>query len=289
MALTETINYTPFNKQSFNFSNELATNWQSYFPNPTSVVDMRISYFSGILDDDGHISTPSYGSAVSTYDKQTRKWRCKGERDEVDQVLNQLYFYPSPQTSYINWTVDDPIENNPVRAVNTTTRFTDSPPSLSDTVFEVYEYVNSANISGYKTFDATPASYTYYYPYMANLPTTESRSSLQTIDTLDFGELGTQQMNDNLTITVESYDSFNGLTWSNLQTSNTHFFYYQDVYVGDKKAETPQGNEMFRFTGNVSECQAFLDSVTYQKSSACYFKLTITDGISSIFVSKQLT
>ena len=89
------ISYTPFNKQSFGYSNVLS----SYTSvGGTDIVEVIIQEAGGITSA-SHISTPSYGTAISTYNKNQQTWRVKGQKNDVDQVLNQIYYYPETDTN----------------------------------------------------------------------------------------------------------------------------------------------------------------------------------------------
>lgn len=284
MALDTAVSYTPFNPINFGFSDEL-TNYPTELPNPSDIVVVTITHeYWGIFDDDGHISTPSVGTAISAYDKRTKTWKVKGQRNDVDSVLNQLKFYPSPDNTFLNWSVSTTVRNGE------TTQITQSPPAIVKTDF--YITVHDANNllvdEGFKDFNPVQSTYVYYHPYMTTIPPSENVAENTDVN-LDFGTLGSANLG-NITVTCEAFSSYNNYVWTTDDSSGNTFF-DDDLYVGDKKAETPVGNELFRFTGSVLECQNFLDNVTYRKSSGStvYLRLRLLDNITTNQYVKVIT
>lgn len=285
---TVNVNYTPFNKKSFTFSDELLG--VSSLPNSTDLVEVEIYdvSFPSVSLTDAHISTPVVGSAISTYNKGRERWFVKGERDDVNAVLNQVVFYPPPNTNYLNWNVSP----TPIQ-VNQSTQPTQAPPSIPD--IEWYTSVKKVSDGtypkeGWINFQAQ-SDFVYYHPYMSTLPSNENVTE-GTITRLDLGTIGTANMTDrNITITCEAYTSFTGgITWSN--STNDITFYDDDLYIGDKKSETPQGVEKFRFTGSVAECQSYLNSIECVKSTGSpniYLKISLLDGLTTNQYSKTVS
>lgn len=279
-----TVNYTPFNKVGFGLSNPISG--YSQFPNSTDVVDVKITAYQHNMTG-GHVSTPVFGTAISTYNSSRKEWFVRGQRDDVNAVLNQLVFYPPPNNTYSNWSV------LPTVLVNRTYQTTQTPPSIpniSQTLY-LYQPGGSQYIDyGGVVFDAD-IDYVYYHPYMSSLPSTENVTEAS-VTRAYFGIIGNANMTDrNITITCEAFTSFNGTTWSNSGGQYISFF-DDDLYVGDKKSETPQGLEEFRFTGTVQECQSFLDSIQLRKSSGSpdvYLKIGLLDGLTYNYYSKLLT
>lgn len=284
-----TVNYTPFNKQSFTFSDELLG--VGSLPNSTDLVEVEIIQSTSVTLTDAHISTPVVGSAIPTYNKGRERWFVKGERDDVNTVLNQLVFYPPPNSNYLNWNVQ-PVPY----LINYNTQQTQTPPSIPD--IQWYVSVKKVSdgtypVSGWVKFQAV-SDFVYYHPYMSTQPPQENipeGGGSGDITRLNFGTIGTANMTDrNITITCEAYLSFTGgNTWSN--STNDIIFYDDDLYIGDKKSETPQGVEKFRFTGSVEECQSYLNSIECYKftNSDVYLKLSLLDGLTTNLYSKRLT
>ena len=283
MSLGASVSFTPWNKVSFGYSDIINADYSGTFQNATDIVIVEITYVSGPFDDESHISTPSSGSAVSTYDKQTKTFRVKGQRSDVDAVLNLLNFFPSPDGYNTNWTVPLTLR------INSTTQITQSPPSITTTQLRVKVLDGSTEVANVtKDFVPVQPTYVYYHPYITSSHPTESVST-GVWQRLDFSDFGTNNMSDrNFTITAEAYATFTN-NWSFLQTDCE--FDWDEFYIGDKKPETPQGSELFRFTGNINECQSFLDNIMFRANTASTrnLKISMTDGLSNNAFNKQVT
>ena len=280
---TTNVSYTPFNKQSFGFSDELLG--LSSIPNATDVVKVEI--ITSVSLTTGHVSTPVVGTAISTFNKGSRKFFVKGERDDVNAVMNQLFFFPPSNNTYLSWNVQ-PVPY----LIDYTTQQTQTPPSISDIQFYVTVHKEDGTFvdEGWVNFQAQ-IDFVYYHPYMSVRPTNQNVTE-GTITRLDLGTIGTANMTDrNITITCEAYTSFTGgNTWSN--STNDITFYDDDLYIGNKKSETPQGVEKFRFTGSVEECQSYLDSIECVKLSGSpniYLKISLLDGLTYNLYSKTVS
>jgi hypothetical protein len=279
------VNYTPFNKVSFGYSNVLS----SYTSvGATDIVEIKIRRQNGITSE-SHISTPAYGSAISTYNKNQRTWRVKGQKNDVDQVLNQIYYYPETDTNYLNWQV----QIVPYR-VNYYTQLTQSPPNITDRMWYLTAYEDDGTYIGeeWVTF-VEQSDYVYYHPYMTSaLPNETMGTGTNGITTLDLGTIGTANMDGrNITVTCEAYTSFTQYptSWSN--STNNITFYDVDMYIGDKKTETRQGVEKFRFTGSIEECQSLLNNIECNAlvAGTYYLKISLLDGLTVNQYSKQIT
>lgn len=272
---TTNVSYTPFNKQSFGFSNELLG--LTSLPNSTDVVTLEISTSATLTE--GHVSTPSVGTAISTFSKGRKTFFVKGERDDVNAVMNQLVFFPPPNNTYLNWNV-----SSVPRLIGYTTQQTQTPPSISDILFyaRVYKADGTFIDEGWVRFQAQ-IDFVYYHPYMSSYNQSISVTE-GSYTRLDFGNIGTANMTDrNITITCEAFTSQPDAY--NTPISSTEItFADDDLYIGDKKSETPQGVEKFRFTGSVEECQRYLDSIQCVKStgsSNIYLRLRLLDGLTN--------
>ena len=278
----QNINYTPFNKVSFGYNNVLS----SYTSiGGTDIVEVKISGLSNITSL-SHISTPVDESAISTYNKNTKVWRVIGQKNDVDQVLNQIYYYPETDTNYLSWQVS----SNQI--VNSYTQQTQTPPNIDDRVWYIRAYEGDGSSIGeeWKRFVAQ-SDYVYYHPYMTSaLPNESMADGVSGTTTLNLGTLGTANMDDrNITVTCEAYTSFSGSSWSGSTTSV--LFLDDDMYVGDKKAETPVSPQLFKFTGSIKECQSFLDNIECRSfyPGTYYLKISLLDGLTVNNYSKQLT
>ena len=157
MALGDNIQYTPFQETSFGYgSGEIAalTDPQTQtplFPNATDIVRVYIDVV-GHVDDTGHISTPTVGTAVPVYNSDTHRWDVRGERDDVDAVLAQLSFFPSDYPSTRNWTPTS-LKDNQTTGVYTN----EEPPEIPDTDMSLNIYdANDNFLSGHTvTWEAT--------------------------------------------------------------------------------------------------------------------------------------
>ena len=283
MSLGANVSYTPFNKVSFGYTNIINADYSGTFQNATDIVIVEITYVSGPFDDESHISTPSSGSAISTYDKDSKKFRVKGQKSDVDAVLNQLAFYPSPDGYNVNWSVSTS------DFIDYTTQQTETPPTIQTTQLRV-RVLNGTTEVANVTKDMVPVqpSYVYYRPYMTTLPPSES-VALNTDTTLDFGEFGDANMADrNFTITVEVYSSISPWQYSNPSYAS---FDWDELYVGDKRPTTPNSNEILKFTGNIDECMACLENAVFTKTQAStfYLRIRVTDGIGFHSFSKEIT
>lgn len=288
------LTYTPFVQTSFGYgSNELqnlpTTNGVTNpFQNATDYVKiiMTVSYQWG---DTGHISTPEDGDAVATYDKETSTWTVEGERDHVNTVLSKLVFYPAKHQSTIDWT-PTPIKSNSVSG-----NYSFESPHQSDpighTEMEMMIY-SSAGL--FRTeivwIEAQDVVYANNRPYFSSIDIIRDLAGANYDDLdgdiIDIAEVDDGGDDDNIEVKCEFLRVSDNGQYTG--TAYGKFLGHDDLYVGDKKAQTPNPTDKrFSFIGNKYEVQAFLDNVRYTSKSdgshlpnqsSFIMKFTVDDG-----------
>ena len=280
MALGKTIQYTPFQETSFGYgAGEIASAHSTEFPNGTDIVRVRIGFITNTNWDEttGHISTPSVGTAVSTFNKYNSEWLVSGERDDVDAVLAQLKFFPSDYESTRIWTPTT-WKDNQITGLYAN----EEPPTIPDT--EMTLTIHDASdtfVAGYSViYEADNYSYDNQRPYWSVEPTVQDVSALGIPPRIDLGTIAHGSETDNVTVTCEfrNYGSTSPYTGS----AYGSFTQLDKMYVGDKKENTRNtSDKRFNFTGSLVEAQAFLDNIGYQRPIAEQtfdMMLRITDG-----------
>ena len=313
MALGNTVQYTPFQETSFGYgSGQLATNYatETEFPNATDIVKIVIEHDSGNWDDTGHISTPSSGTAISLYNKQTKTWTVKGQRSDVDVVLSQLKFFPADYEPSREWSPLAFKEN-----VIDGQFLDEQPPAIGDTLFTVRIYDGNDVQQGSSetlTFDPVEPSYDNQRPYWSVQPTTTDYSSAtfdsEDGDTLDFGTISHGTDTDNVTVSLyvrpyrfsdASLIHGSGTKEGELVTLTLSSYPYyglfltDDFYINDKKPNLVSGQTKLQFTGSVAECNTFLENVkykTYSNTNEDTFEIvaTVTDGVIGSVITKPM-
>lgn len=318
MALGKTLQYTPFQEVSFAYSStepELATNYETEFPNADTIVRVVIKHSTGNWGVTGHISTPSSGTAISIYNKKTNTWTCKGERSDVDAVLSQLKFYPADYGP--SRPKDDENENGfevlAFKANQTTGNYTDEePPAIGDTVFTIKAYAGTntnPDVSESLTFDPVEPNYGNQRPYWSALPTTADYGSSDYDSdegqTIDFGTIS--HGTDTETVTVTGHFAQwksdqptieDGVVTDSYITDDRYgnFVGIEDMYIGDIIADSSSeqsSSEKFSITGTVAECQAFLDNIRFKTNTSIQkstfdIHLKIFDGVVGSVIKKTM-
>jgi hypothetical protein len=288
MALAnKTVNYTPFNKTSWGFTSGDLSTPHSGLTNAKVVITVKSG--TNQWDNTGHISTPTSGSAVASYNKDKFEWSCSGPLADVDAVLVALDLFPADFPAIRNWT------NLAVKPNQTTGNFPlyggyneepeqDAP--IPDTVFDLKVYdadnLSAGVVTGgaYEiTFDAIHPTFGKQRPYWSTVPSNEDASSadfsLSTGGLLNLGEIS--QLNpttnvsdtDPLTLTCE-FRSFSvvqppysGSAYGTLTTTSNGST--NKIFIGDKKPGTENATTRINFTGTRAEVQAYLDNVRYYR------------------------
>ena len=288
MALGKTIQYTPFQETSFGYgAGEIASAHSTEFPNGTDIVRVRIGFITNTNWDSttGHISTPSVGTAVSTFNKYNSEWVVRGQRDDVDAVLAQLKFFPSDYESTRIWTPTAFKDNQ-----TTGLYANEEPPTIPDTDISLTIHdANDTFVAGYAVhFEAANYSFDNQRPYWSVEPTVQDVSALGIPPTIDLGTISHGSETDNVTVTCEfrNYNSTSPYTG----TAYGSFTTPSKIYVGDKKeGATDTISNRFNFTGSLVEAQAFLDNIGYERPIAGQtfdMMLRITDGVVGSEVTK---
>ena len=298
MALAKTVTYTPFNKTSFGYPNDQI---QTDHPTLTNVL-VEIHGITGNWDSTGHISTPSSGTAVSTYDSSSNRWRCEGTVADVDAVLDVLDFFPADYEDVRNWSADSlkPNDNggsyaaeNPgdtVAIPDTTMLIILTDPNNS------YAFVIDETI----TFEAIQPTFGKQRPYWSTEPSSEDLATVEHGLTsgglVDLGEIsqlipGTSVSDtDNLEVKCE----FRLFGTTTQITNNTYGYFTSDtnIYVGDKKPGTRNTSDArLNFTGSLAEVQAYLDNIRFYRNSsdtAFDMYLTVSNGVVGSYLTKHV-
>jgi hypothetical protein len=287
MALGKTITYTPFQETSFGYgSGEIASAHSTEFPNATDIVKVIISFSYGTHWDytTGHIATPTVGTAVSTFNKYNMEWLVKGERDDVDAVLAQLKFFPSDYEETRTWTPTALKDNQ-----TTGLYANEEPPSIPDTQMGLRVYDSNDSLVQLYTIDWEADNYSYdnNRPYWSFEPTSQDVASLGIPPLIDLGTIA-NSTDENLIVKCEfrhwnSTSTYTGSAYG--QFTQQHRF-----YVGDKKeAQRNYADARFNFTGSLTEAQAFLDNIGYNRpitGNIFDMFLTVTDGAVGSTVTK---
>ena len=290
MALGKTVTYTPFQETSFGYGTaEIATAHSGVFGNATDIVKVTIKHASGNWDASGHLSTPSVGTAIAVYHEDQSLWVCKGQRDDVDDVLDTLSFFPAdkPQSRPHSATNTSGFQTVALKANQTNGTFADEqPPAIGNTLFTVKVYNGASVVStNTVTFDPTEPATGNQRPFFSVVPPTEDLNTTAH-DTVagglvNFGTIshGSDTENVRVKCAFRPYASTSNFTG----TARGQFTGDTNIFIGDKKPVTPNADDgRFDFTGSVAEAQAFLDNVRYynagnQQTFDMY--LTISDGI----------
>ncbi len=281
MALSKTINYTPFQETNFGYTaGEIIAVAGG---NATDIITVAITNMN-FWDETGHISTPSSGTAVSRYDSSTREWTIKGERDDVDAAMVNLLFSPAdrPQSRPYN------VSTNPTGWAPTTTKtnetsgvYTDEePPSISTTTATITLYDAGLSVTSSGSINAVAVQPTdgNQRPYW----TTEPARYKERVhgSGQDFGVVSHGADTENIQIKCEFRDYG---TTNQYVSSIPRFGDPDDLYIGNKKPGTRNNTDSrFNFTGSVAETQSFLDGVKLELANSAptldlYF--TLTDGV----------
>lgn len=298
MALAKTVTYTPFNKTSFGYPNDQI---QTDHPTLTNVL-VEIHGITGNWDSTGHISTPSSGTAVSTYDSSSNRWRCEGTVADVDAVLDVLDFFPADYEDVRNWSADPlkPNDNGGSYAAENPGD-TDAIPdttmliSLTDPN-NSYAFVSDETI----TFEAIQPTFGKQRPYWSTEPSSEDLATVEHGLTsgglVDLGEIsqlipGTSVSDtDNLEVKCE----FRLFGTTTQITNNTYGYFTSDtnIYVGDKKPGTRNTSDArLNFTGSLAEVQAYLDNIRFYRNSsdtAFDMYLTVSNGVVGSYLTKHV-
>ena len=286
MALGKTVSYTPFEETSFGYgSAELATNYATEFPNSDDIVKIEIEHSTGNWGNTGHLSTPSSGTAVAVYNEAKQMLVIKGERDDVDTVLDTLSFYPADAPSTRTWT-PTAFKGNQTNGSYTN----EEPPAIGNTVFTIKAYNSSdtQQASETVTFSVTDPVFGNQRPYWSSMPplaqdlnSTEHDNSVGGLVDLGTISHGSDTENVQVKCKFRHYDA-NSTYYGD---DYGRFTLDSQMFIGDKKpaeVDSSETGERFNFTGSVAEAQAFLDNVRYynagnQRTFDMY--LSISDGV----------
>ena len=282
MALATTIQYTPFLETSFGYG---TTELNTWFTNSDDIVKVIIDGFSGFDRDTGHVSTPSVGTAVSTFNTQNLVWSVRGERDDVNAVLSQLKYFPQDDENARNW--------NPIitkdNVISGAYGSSEEPPAIPNVTFAIKVY-DENDVLDNRVFNITAQAINTGYgnkrPYWSTEPTVQDCSSLGIPPYIDLGTIshGTDTENVNVTCEFRNYGTSSPYTGS----AYGSFTQYDKFYIGSNQEGTRNtSDKRFNFTGSLVEAQTFLDNIGYQKSTSNTFDmhLTISDGV----VGSELT
>lgn len=297
MALGKTgasaIAYTPFNKTSFGYgSGELAAA-HSGLANVKVVITLKIG--TNHWDESGHISTPSSGSAVASYNKQQFEWLCVGSVADVDGVLDKLDFFPIDFPSIRNWSTTA-LKTNATNGTYTNENPGDTVP-IPDTIFELKVYdLSDGSLDGTYTvtFDPTQPTFGKQRPYWSVVPTDEDANTLAHNSVagglLDLGTVLQGSDTDPLTVTCE----FRNYGTTTLYTGSAYgvFTAEDGMFIGDKKpSNRDTATNRLKFTGTKAEVQVYLDSVRYYNmGNETTFDMffTITNGVVGSTLTKSI-
>jgi hypothetical protein len=314
MALSKNTAYTPFIETSFGYgSSELATNYQTEFPNATDIITIVIQHTSGNWDDTGHISTPVSGSAISVYNKLSKTLTCKGQRSDIDVILSNLKIFPADKPESRPHADDntDGFKVLPYKQNQTDGSYTgEQPPAIGDTVFSISATSATASTGGTITFEPAEPNYNNQRPYWQSLTAGQdySASAFDSDDggSIDFGTIshGTDTENVIVNCYFKDYSPGNieldedGIPDTNAYKRGSHYGEFIGIdkfYVGDKIPFETSNTSSARFSmrGSIDECQAFLDNIKFKSLSSTETPtfdicLHISDGVTGSVVKKTL-
>jgi hypothetical protein len=319
MALGKTIQYTPFQETSFGYgATEIASNYSSLIPNATDVIRLTITYSSGNWNSTGHISTPSVGTAISTYNRGTQEFVVKGQRQDVDAVLALLKFFPADKPASRPYAASNLTGHKTLlyKANETTGDYgsAENPPAIGNTEFsaKIFNASNVQKVTGTIIWDPVEPTTGNQRPYFSTAPGHNNYSTntydASTGDPLDFGIISHGSDTQNVTVKgfFASFDNahYTSPILDTLGQLNTEFITdnslgdfinLRDIFIGDKIAtnETTDDGERFNFTGSVAEAQAFVDNLRFKTSAASQTKtfnmhLTVDDGITGSVAVKTM-
>ena len=290
MALGKTIAYTPFNKTSFGYPNN-----QVQTDHPTLTNAKVVIYgIQGNWGDTGHISTPSSGSAVSTFNKTKREWICEGPVADVDAVLDVLDFFPADYAQIRTWTATT-LKPNATNGSYINENPADTYP-IPDTIMgiSVYDPDNNYSLESDENiiFDPTQPTFGKQRPYWSVEPTTEDLSTSAhgqpTGGLIDLGTILQGSDTDNLQLQGE----FRHFGTSTIYTGTAYGSFTDEskIFVNDKKpADLTSSNKKLDFTGSRAELQAYLDNIRYSRfgnDDAFDIYLTVSNGQVGSYVTK---
>ena len=284
MTLATTIEYTPFVETSFGYG---TTELNTWFTNADDIVKVRIVGFSGFDRTTGHISTPSVGTAVSTFNTHNYVWQVVGERDDVNQVLSQLKYFPQDDPNARTWSQPRTRDNVTSGAYGST----EEPPAIADVGFSIKVYDANDVLDG-RAYNITASAINNTYgnqrPYWATEPTHQECSSLGIPPYINLGTISHGSDTENVNVKCEFRNYGSSSTYAG--SAYGSFTRADRFYIGDKKeGDTNSSDARFNFTGSVSDAQAFLDNIGYQKYSTPNtfdMFLTIDDGVAASTVTK---
>tara|TARA_R100000951_G_scaffold80138_1_gene67998 strand:- start:4311 stop:8384 length:4074 start_codon:yes stop_codon:yes gene_type:complete len=288
MALAnKTVNYTPFNKTSWGFNSTDLSGTHSGLTNVKVVITVKSG--TNQWDNTGHISTPTSGSAVASYNKDKFEWSCSGPLADVDAVLVALDLFPADFPAIRSWTNLEIKPNETDGDFPYYGGYNEEPEQdapIPDTIFDLKVYdadnLSAGVVTGgaYEiTFDAIHPTFGKQRPYWSTEPSNEDASSadfsLSTGGLLDLGEIS--QLNpttnvsddDPLTLTCE-FRSFgvisppySGGVYGTLTTTSDGTT--NKIFIGNKKPGAEDTTNRINFTGTRAEVQAYLDNVRYYR------------------------
>lgn len=284
MTLATTIEYTPFQETSFGYG---TTELNTWFSNPDDIVKLKIYAFTGFDYSTGHVSTPSVGTAISTFNKFNMVWYVEGERDDVNAVLAKLKYFPQDYEPARIWNPTTSKTNVVTGAYGSS----ENPPAIPD----VSMFINVRNASDELQFEGTISAeainteYGNQRPYWSTEPSSQDCSSLGIPPKLDLGIISHGADTENVNVKCEfrhygDNDEYTGTAYGYFIDSNR-------LYVGDRSWTKNTSDGRFDFTGSVAEAQAFLNNIGYQKvsdTSMFTMFLTISDGVVESTVSKNV-
>jgi hypothetical protein len=298
---TKTVNYTPFNKTSWGFN---STDLSGTHSGLTNVKVVIIPFSSTQWDATGHISTPTSGSAVASYNKEEKEWTCSGPLADVDAVLVALDLFPADfpairtydaTTNPTGWTTT-PTKPNASNGTYANENPADTVP-IPDTDFtlQVYDLSDGSLDATYViTFEANQPTFGKQRPYWSTEPTDEDAGAGSHNEDagglLDLGEIDQGSDTDPLTVTCE----FRHYGTTTTYTGNAYGQFTADtgMFVGDKKpAIRDFTSNRLNFTGTKAEVQAYLDTVRYNRNgnkSAFDMFFTISNGVVGSTLTKSI-
>jgi hypothetical protein len=284
MTLATTIQYTPFVETSFGYG---TTELNTWFTNPTDVVKVRIDGFSGFDRTTGHISTPSVGTAVSTFNTHNYVWQVVGERDDVNAVLSKLKYFPQDYEDARIWS---PIRTK-TNVISGAYGSSEEPPAIPDVSFRIKVYDANDVLDGrdYSIIaEAINTGYGNQRPYWSTEPAVQDCSSLGIPPYIDLGTINHGSDTENVNVKCE----FRNYGSSSTYTGGAYgqFTLPARFYIGDKKeGDINSTDARFNFTGSVIDTQAFLDNIGYNRPTVgdtFDMFLTIDDGVTSSTLTK---
>jgi hypothetical protein len=284
MTLATTIQYTPFVETSFGYG---TTELNTWFTNPTDIVKVRIDGFSGFDRTTGHISTPSVGTAVSTFNTHNYVWQVVGERDDVNAVLSKLKYFPQDYEDARIWS---PIRTK-TNVISGGYGSSEEPPAIPDVSFRIKVYDANDVLDGrdYSIIaEAINTGYGNQRPYWSTEPAVQDCSSLGIPPYIDLGTINHGSDTENVNVKCE----FRNYGSSSTYTGGAYgqFTLPTRFYIGDKKeGDINSSDARFNFTGSVIDTQAFLDNIGYQRPTVgdtFDMFLTIDDGVAASTLTK---